>query len=975
MTMRAELWQRVSALFEQSLDVEPAAREAWIAEHCAGDRELEHALRQLINADNGADSQQFMDTPIPSADPDLIAVVDVSTQQQFGPYRLLRLLGQGGMGEVHLAERADGVFEQRVALKLVPHPTPGLIQRFVQERQILARMEHPNIARLLDGGIGENGVPYFAMEYIEGSPISRYVADNKLDVVATLRLFLLVCEAVQYAHRNLVVHRDLKPSNIFVGIDGTPKLLDFGVAKVLSTTDADPTHTATRVFTPDYAAPEQILGQPVTTATDVYSLGVVLYELLTGAKPYSFGRNAAADLTAQRMDPTAPSASRTATIDAHRRRQIRGDLDRIVLTMLAREPERRYGSVEALANDIRRYLDGRPIAARGDSASYRLRKFVRRNRVALAVTTFVALAMIAATAISLWQAHRANRQASRAETVKAFLVSVFSTVNPDENGGKTITARMLLDDGAARLDREMAGEPTLRAELTDMFGNLYYDIGEEQRSEELLKRAVALSENVEDDPALYPAALIDLAQMERIRGDFPAALDHEKQALERAKAAGDRNLTTNARRETAKTLYEKSDYAESEKLFRAVLDEDTALHGERSSEVTQDTHQLALLLDRLSRWDEAEVYYKRAIELARALHGENDTSVATGLNDYALMLSDKSDFPRAESMMREALALHTKLEGPDHPHTLESDNNLSSILNGEGKFDESMTLLEHVLETRRRISGNNHPDTAVALNNMAIPEFAHGQFESAEKHLREAIAIWSSTKGADHPDTSSAIRNLAAVFRADDKFADAEALNRQALEIDRKHFGEQSETVAATLIALGRTQRFEGKYDEAFANFRQAIDDLRDAKVDTTSTSSVLAWQSMGETYLMRNDAAAAKDVLLKGNELAKKIYPLDNHHQTDIWVPLGRAEHMLGNDAEAEKLLRPSLEMRMAIFKPPNIWLAEVQVATAEALNGLQKRDEARQLAEAAAAALRTLKSGVSKQLLARAETVIASK
>jgi serine/threonine-protein kinase len=965
--MRPELWQRVSALFEQALDIDVSARDTWIAEQCAGDAELESALRALLTADNSADSQEFLDAPVPSA-------IDISAQQKFGPYRLLRLLGQGGMGEVHLAERADGVFEQRVALKLVPHPTPGLIQRFVQERQILARMEHPNIARLLDGGIGDHGVPYFAMEYVEGVPISRHVDELKLDVTATLKLFLQVCDAVQYAHRNLVVHRDLKPSNIFVAVDGTPKLLDFGVAKVLSTTDVDPTHTATRVFTPDYAAPEQILGHPVTTATDVYSLGVVLYELLTGAKPYSFNRKATPDQVTESMDVSAPSASRFAAIDTQRRKQLRGDLDRIVLTMLAREPERRYGTVEALSNDIRRFLDGRPIAARGDSASYRLRKFVRRNRIAIAASLIVALSLLAATVISMWQAHRANLQAERAETVKAFLVSVFSTVNPDENHGDSITARMLLDNGATRVDREMVSQPALHAELTDMFGNLYYDIGEEKRSEELLKQAVQMSENIEEDPTLYAKALIDLGQMERIRADFPAALDHETKARDRAAAAGDKATVTNARREIAETLYEKGDYAQAETLFRAVLNEDIALHGQTSDEVAHDSHQLALLLDNLTRWDESEVYYKRALGLARALHGEMDTGVATSLNDYALMLSNKSDFAGAEPMMRDALALHIKLEGPDHPHTLESQNNLSTILNGEGKYDEAMAILQHVVDVRRRISGERHANTAVALNNLAIPEFAHGQYEAAEKNLREAIDIWTQTKGADHPDTASAMRSLAAVFRADDKFAEAEAIGVRALAADRAHFDEKSDAVATALIQVGRTQRLEGKYDEALANFHAALDDLQGAGVDTTSASAALAWQSMGETYLFRNDAASAYKVLLKAEELSAKIYGPDNHHRTEVWVPLGRSEHLLGNDAEAENVLRQSLTMRSAIFKPPNIWLAEVQVALAEALNAQHKRDEAKALAEQAATALRTFRTAVSRQMLARAEAVIAS-
>ena len=971
--MRSELWRRVSALFEQALDIDPSVREAWMAQ-CAGDTELEDALRQMIIADSGADSQEFLDTPILTADPELIACAEVVEHGQFGPYRLLRLLGQGGMGEVHLAERADGVFEQRVALKLVPRPTPGLIQRFGQERQILARMEHPNIARLLDGGIGDHGVPYFAMEYVEGLPITRYVADNRLDVAATLRLFLLVCDAVQYAHRNLVVHRDLKPSNIFVGTDGAPKLLDFGVAKVLSVTDADPAHTATRVFTPDYAAPEQMLGQPVTTATDVYSLGVVLYELLTGTKPYSFSRGTSPDQATERMDPSAPSASRTAPIDAHRRRQLRGDLDRIVLTMLAREPERRYGTAEALSNDIRRFLDGRPIAARGDSTGYRLRKFLRRNRVAIAATAVVALSLIAATAISLWQAHRASLQAERAETVKDFLVSVFNVVNPDENQGDSVSARMLLDTGAARVDRELASQPALQAELTDLFGNLYYDVGDNQRAEALLKHAVELSANVDGDGALYARSLIDLAQTERRRGDYAMALAHQRSALERAAATDDRRIAVNARREIAETLQDSGDFAKAEDALRAALKEDENTFGAASAEVGGDLHDLALLFDEVNRYDESEAAYRKSITIARALHGDVHTSVASLLNDFGLMMHSKGDQVTAERLERESLAIHTRLEGPDHPQTLETENNLATILDDEGKFDETITTYRHLLETRRRILGPNHPQVAVSLNNLARAEHAHADFDAAEGHLRDAVAVWSASKGPDHPDTARGLRNLAAVLRANERFAEAEAAAQRALAIDRLHYPEASEQIAASLNALGRVQRLEGKYAAALLSFDTALADLRACNREERDYA-VSSLQGVGETQLSQNEPAAARATLLKAEALSRKVNAAGNFQIADVLLPLGRSQHLLHDDVASEKTLREALALRQPVFKQQDQRIAEVQVALAEVLLAQRRRDEAVLLADTAVISLSPLQTRSAKDLLMRANAIVAGK
>ena len=551
---------------------------------------------------------------------------------------------------------------------------------------------------------------------------------------------------------------------------------------------------------------------------------------------------------------------------------------------------------------------------------------MRRNRFALAASLLVATALVAATIVSTWQAQRANLQAQRAETVKAFLVSVFTVVNPDENGGESISARKLLDNGVARVDSEMSSQPALHAELTGMFGNLYYDIGDEKRAEELLRHAVELSEHLDEDPTQYPKALTDLGQMERRRGDYAHALAHDAAARDRANALGRQDLAIGARRELAESLEANGDFPAAEAELRSILTDDIALRGGADKEIGLDLHNLALLLDEMDQREEAAKLYERALAISRATHNEMSTSVATILNDYALLLQNNSDFAGAERMMRQALAIHTKVEGADHPQTIETLNNLATILNGEGRFDESMDILQQALDARRRLYGSHHQTVAVSLNNIAMPEFAHGKFDDAERHLREAVDIWTQTKGADNPDTVRGLRNLAAVERAQEKFVDAESIGKQALAADRKHFPEASEQVAASLTALGRTQKLEGKFDDAIANLNLALADLRAAKLDTTSSEAVLALQSIGEAELMRNDPAAAKRALVDADVLSQKIFTADNHHRADVWVPLGRSEHLLGNDAESEKLLRQSLALRLLVYKAPNIWLAEVQ-------------------------------------------------
>jgi eukaryotic-like serine/threonine-protein kinase len=492
-------WKKLSELFERTIELGAADRQAWIVDNCPDDTMLRSDLERMLAAD--AQAQGYLEVPLAKADAPLWHADEGGAQdyppgsRQFGPYRLLRLIGRGGMGEVHLAERSDGQFEQRVALKLLPHPTPGLVQRFRQERQILARLEHPNIARLLDGGVGEEGVPYFVMDHVQGEAITRYAQDNELSVRERLELFLRVGDAVQYAHRNLVVHRDLKPSNILVSDDGTVKLLDFGIAKVLEITgERDATHTATRLFTPDYAAPEQIRGERVTTATDVYSLGVIAYELLTDARPYKLGaRGESLELAILQVDPLPPSSA-VAKGDAQARqlrRELRGDLDRIVLTALAKEPERRYSSVEALTADIERYLAGHAIFARGDSAMYRMRKFILRNRIVVGAAMLVALALLVGSGLALWQAARADRERNAALRTRDFVLGMLSNVGPYRRSlGRGQSLGGLIEASAPRVLEEFADDPQTQIPLLTSFAGVFLSLSRARDSAHYLELAL-----------------------------------------------------------------------------------------------------------------------------------------------------------------------------------------------------------------------------------------------------------------------------------------------------------------------------------------------------------------------------------------------------------------------------------------------------------------------------------------------------
>ncbi|MEM6335703.1 MAG: serine/threonine-protein kinase, partial [Bacteroidota bacterium] len=505
--------QRVLEMVERAFEVPAQDRAAWVAEACEGDEALRAEVEALLAADAEADA--FLEQPVTHAgsirEAAALLAAELPAEGRAGPYRLLQSLGRGGMGTVYLAQRDDGAFEQNVAVKIVRRgmDTDDILTRFRTERQILASLQHPNIARLLDGGMTADGRPYFVMEYVEGVPITRYCDEHRLSIDERLRLFATVCGAVQYAHQNLIVHRDLKPGNILVADDGTVKLLDFGIAKLL-----DPdfggvearTRTEMRVMTPEYASPEQVRGNVLTTASDVYTLGVLLYELLAGRRPYDLPSRLQHEI--ERVicaeDPARPSTAVKRVVTLRRRdgttetvspdtiserrnmppdslkRRLGGDLDTIVLKAMSKEPARRYGSAEQLAQDVRRHLDGLPVEARPATVSYRLRKFVERHRVGFTASMIIIGLTVALLSTTFVQQRRTEAALLRAETeaetsrrVAEFFAGFFRAADPRQAQGDTLTVYDVLDIGTRRIDAELASEPNVRAGLLLTLGDVY----------------------------------------------------------------------------------------------------------------------------------------------------------------------------------------------------------------------------------------------------------------------------------------------------------------------------------------------------------------------------------------------------------------------------------------------------------------------------------------------------------------------
>lgn len=538
-------WERIQALFENASALARDQRAAWLAEQCGQDGALRDQVLALLEA--SAQSESCLERRVENAIAGALADIgDVAPGTLIGRYRIRRLLGRGGMGAVYLAERADQQFDQQVALKLIGRDMPGgsLARRFRAERQILAHLNHLNIARLLDGGASDDGVPYIAMEYIEGTRIDLYCRQQRLDLRQRLQLFQQVCEAVQYAHQNLIVHRDIKPSNILVAADGTPKLLDFGIAKLIDPQQTGSTDGLTRIYervlTPEHASPEQVRGEPVGTVSDVYSLGVLLYELLTGVRPFALlGRTLEQiEEVICKLQPSKPSAAATCK-DAPRglARALAGDLDNIVLRAMHKEPQRRYASAAALSDDIQRYLDDRPVQARPDAWTYRATKFLRRNLVAASLA--VAVTLVIAVVVSFYtvqltaQRDRAATEAAKSAQVAQFLTDIFRVADPAQAQGRQITALELLERGAQDIERRLADQPLVRADLLFAIALSYENLSAYDRAGPLLEESLAIKSAARlEETREYVEMLYELANLRRLEGRSSEAERHFQRALE-----------------------------------------------------------------------------------------------------------------------------------------------------------------------------------------------------------------------------------------------------------------------------------------------------------------------------------------------------------------------------------------------------------------------------------------------------------
>ena len=773
-TLNPEQWRALAPYIDEALEMDEEPRAAWLSSLSVENPALFAQLAPLLQEYSLLAEAGFMDaSPAPAS----IAESGMAGQV-IGAYTLISLIGQGGMGSVWLAERSDGRFERRVAVKFLNQAlvSGANEERFKREGSILGRLTHPHIAELVDAGVSASGFPYIVLEYVEGDHINRYCDLQKLGIEERIRLFLDITSAVAHAHANLIVHRDLKPSNVLVSKSGQVKLLDFGIAKLIETEGSANALTALtapggQVLTPEFAAPEQITGAPVTTATDVYALGVLLYLLLTGQHPAGTSLQSPAQLVKAIVDTeprrlseivtaaspdlktvTENAAQRTTTPDKLRR-LLRGDLDTIVSKALKKDPRERYTSVTEFAEDLRRYLHHEPITARPDTFSYRARKFVRRNRAVVTLTSLAILAVTVGLVATLLQARTIRRERdialqerNHALNVTEFVTGIFKLSNPDQSRGKDSTVREVLDKASEQIDKNLSQDPVTRAQMMYVMGEVYDNLGVLPRAKSLTNEAL----NIQT----------------KLLGPDDAETLTSKSLL-------------------AVILVEEGHYAESEKLQQECYTTRTRVLGPEHIDTVTSMRRLAGVFDREGRSEEAQDLVRRALTIQRRTLGPEHPETlmtANSLVNFIVDAADKTKYLEAETVQRNALESERRVFGPEHPDTLNAMFQLANTLRLQEEYADAEKVSRETLTIRRRVLGAEHADTLSQAGQLATILAEEGHYQESEQLYRETRDLQERVYGQHSPDVGITTYNLACLAALQDHRREALILLNEALD-------------------------------------------------------------------------------------------------------------------------------------------------------------------------------------------------
>lgn len=899
-------WKRLEDIFHAALELEPSRRTAFLDTACGDDVVLRNEAQQLL-----ASSEQtwgFLEKRVQSA-AEQVTLAAQPIGERFGDYKIVELLGQGGMGRVYLASRADELYEQQVAIKVVQSGSRDLLLRFTVERQILANLVHPNIARLLDAGITSSGSPYLVMEHIRGVAIDRYAESRQLAMPDRLRLFQKVCAAVEYAHRNLIIHRDIKPANILVTDDGVPKLLDFGIAKLLEENKPnDPrlTMESDRLLTPEFASPEQVRGEQVTTATDVYALGVLLYVLLTGSPPFKLSDRTpfeAAQIICNQV-PTRPSILLSER--AHTVSPLRGDLDNIVLKALRKEPELRYSSVQAFSDDVQRFLDGYPVHASTGAWSYRARKFVSRHRTAVIVAALMVGAVLSFAIGATILGSRARRAREISERERGFLTSLLAASTPEASRGKPFMVRDLLDQGAKRID-ELSSEPEVQAAMLDTVGNSYLSLGLYDQASANLHRAYEIRKRVLGDDNLDVASTeMALGTLVESQGKYKEAESFFRAGLKvRQKLLGSRDpLVGKSLALVGESLYFESANIEAEQNLRAAL----PLVAPESEPGRDARNYLALVLERKGQFDEAVRLLREATESTLRIEGGDSPDYVTCLHNLAGALSDIGNLSEAEKTETQVLEIRRRVSGKDHPDVGYSLNNLGWFYLEAGDWVHAEPLLREGLDLGRKALGDKHPRVAGSLNNLGRVFHEKGNFAEALKDYEQALTILQTNGQAESWSAAKVKENLGLLHLDLHHFDLAEKHVLEALDLRRKLGGNESPDVAASLVDVGLIHMANSDFPGAEPRFREALA-IRQKFLSSEHPSVISTQVRLGEVLTEEGKLQEAKTLLQTAVSSAQSSpFPLLPWQTAEARNALGACEIALGNSREGLALVRNSI-------------------------------------------------------------------
>ena len=802
---------RVEELFTAAQDLDPEARDAFLQKECGDDFELQHEVVSLLTAANA--SRFYFDNLAARVGLAALSADDSDLPHggQIGPWRLLRVIGRGGMGTVYLAERADDQFDKRAALKILPKGlgAAGARTRFMTERQILARLEHENIARLLDGGLTDDGTPYFVMDYVDGVAIDEFCDQSQLTINRRLELFLDVCGAVQYAHRNLIVHRDIKPGNVLVEPGGRPRLLDFGIAKILEPTDpsANLTQFVQRPLTLAYASPEMVRGEPVDVTSDVYSLGVLLYVLLTGRPPLRFGGLSPGEVEMRALNTMPRPASEAIVIDdepdtisaadrAERRgstpktlrAMLQGDLDTVIAKALAKDRLDRYESVGLFAQDIRNHMEGLPVVARPASLAYRTRKFVSRHKVGVSFAAIAAAMLVAIAVLATLYAVTTEQQSAqiaeerdRLREITTFMVGVFESADPDHPAADR-TAREILEQGRTRVSEELSEQPETQAELLKAISQVYNGMRMVDAAEETMLHELRLREQLTGtETPEYAEVLIRLAQNTDNQGKFDLSRQYAERALTISTGLDDRVGQARAHVRIGRIAHLRGDY------------------------------------------DVAGRHFHESLSIYKAEFGEDGEDTLKVKQHLANLFNHQGDYPASVEMFEDILETRERIWGPEHSEIGPVLLGLGSALLNSGKHDDATAAYDRAFALNENLYGPDNPRNMYIVNGLGKVAQAQGDHDVAAKHFAEAGRLVKLHFGDDNSNFGITRKNLAEAYRLSQRYELSVPMYREALSRMEKHIPDHW-YVGDTRWRLGSALTEMNRFEEAEALILSGID-------------------------------------------------------------------------------------------------------------------------------------------------------